>query len=227
MPQMIAALFETRAKAEQALQALIGSGVARDRITVIGEQVGREVSSISGFRDLARDDDLAALHDLPLPEDDSRTFEAGLRNGCALVTARVDRDQMEEAINVVEMFDPVDLDRKSEAWQRSHVDSGSARSGVDVGAPLASGLTAGARAGQTNTSAVPGMGTMTDSTHDVGSGDLRTDETSQSDMGLSSTTATGHRRDEERAGRPGVLELGRGLRRDTNRSGRVRAYGQD
>jgi hypothetical protein len=227
MPQMVAALFKTRAKAEEALQALIGSGVARDRITVIGEDAGREVSSISGFRDLSRDDDLAALQDLALPEEDGRSFEAGLRRGGALVAARIDRDHLEQAINVLEMFDPVDLDQRSEAWQQDHHDSENARSGIDVGGPLASGLTAGARAGQTNTSAVPGMGTMTDSTHDVGSADLRTDEASLSDMGQSSTTATGDRRAEERAGRPGVLEMGRGMRRDTNRSGRVRTYTRD
>lgn len=230
MPHMIAALFETRGAAERALTALIGSGVARDRITVIGEDAGREVSSISGFRDLSRDDDLAALHDLGLPEEDSRGFEAALRHGCALVAARVDRDRMEEAIEVLGMFDPIDLDRRSEAWQQrqgSGVDSGAPDLGApDLGAPLASGLTAGARSGQTNTSAVPGMGTLTEATHDLGSADLRTDEPSLTDMGGSTVTATGRRAD-ARAGEPGVLDLGRGMKRDTNRTGRVRVFGLD
>jgi hypothetical protein len=237
MPQMIAALFENRAAAEQALQALLGSGVARDRIALIGERADREVSSISGFRDLARDDDLAALHDLPLPEEDSRTFETGLRNGCSLIAARVDREQMDEAIRVIDMFEPLDLDRRSAAWQRSDHDQERSPSGSAIGGPLGAGLTGGATAGQTNTAAVPGMGTMTDSTHDVGSADLRTDETSTSDLGLSSTTATGHRREEERAGRPGVLELGGQsatstgrsdrYRREPGRAGRVRTYQSD
>jgi len=73
-------------------------------------------------------------------------------------------------------------------------------------------------------------------------------------MGLSSTTATGHRREEERAGRPGVMEMDQSpdasvatkmapsiggtastrgnakpdlFRRDSTRMGRVRAYSRD
>jgi hypothetical protein len=259
MPQIVAALFADQGQAQRALQALMGSGVARDRIAIVGEGEGREVSSISGFRELsARDDVLAELHDLPLPDEDLQLFEDGLRRGHVLMSARVDRDNMEEAMRVIDMFDPIDVDRESESWARERGGSGPNAGGADVGAPLAAGLTAGMGTGTTNTPAVPGMGTMTDHTHDVGSADLRTTEAGQSgesDLGLSTTTATGQRRAEERAGRPGVLDLdqggadaslaakmapgtggtasGRGntkpdlYRRETVRIGRVRAYSRD
>lgn len=250
MPHIIAALFEDYATAQRALQAMMTSGVARDRIAVVGENAGHEVSSVSGFRELsARDDLLAELHDLPLPDEDLELFEQGLRRGHVLISARVERENMEEAIGVIEMFDPVDMDRRSES--STNRPGASARPGADVGEPLGAGLTGGADAGQTNTAAVPGMGQMTDRTDDVGSADLRTDETSTGDMGRSSTTATGHRREEERAGRPGVMELDQSpdaslatkvapgisgtasahgnakpdlFRRDSTRMGRVRAY---
>ena len=50
MPRIVAALFEDQAAAQRALQAMLGTGVARDRIAITGGSDGREVSSISGFQ---------------------------------------------------------------------------------------------------------------------------------------------------------------------------------
>lgn len=246
MPRIVTALFEDRAAAQRALQALMEAGVARDRIALIGADPGREVSSISGFRELsARDGGAAALHDLPLPDEDVRLFEEGLRRGHALVSARVEAENMEEAVRVIDLFEPLDLDRRSREWQGSQGGgAGGGAGGVDVGGPLAAGLTAGNAAGTTNTGALPGMGSLTTGTHDAGTADPRTREASESDMGLSSTSETGGRREEARAGAPGVLELSGGqsvnpaagqgfsgggdrYRRETNLTGRVRAYSRD
>jgi hypothetical protein len=257
MPHIIAALFEDQARAQRALQGLLEAGVARDRIAIVGEGEAREVSSISGFRELsARDDQTAQLHDLPLPDEDLQVFEHGLRRGHVLMAARVDRENIEEAMRVIDLFDPIDVDRQSEAWSREAGAPHAGAAGADVGAPLGAGVTAGMGTGTTNTAAMPGTGTMTDHTHDVGAADLRTGE---ADLGLGSTTATGHRRDEERAGRPGVMELDQGAqdpsadaslatkmapgtggvasrhgnakpdlyRRESVRIGRVRAYSRD
>ena len=74
------------------------------------------------------------------------------------------------------------------------------------------------------------MGQMAEGTGDIGSADLRTGDTSLSDLGRSSTTAAGGTNAEERAGAPGTLELGAkpGLfRRETGRVGRVRSYVRD
>ncbi len=242
MPRIVTALFEDHAAAQRALQALIAAGVARDRIALIGESEGRDVSSISGFRDLsARDDGLAGLHDLPLPDEDLRLFEEGLRRGHALLSARVDTENMEEAVRVIDLFEPLDLDHRSREWQGGQQGG---TGGADVGGPLAAGLTGGNTAGTTNTGALPGMGSLTYGTHEAGTADPRTREASVSDMGLSSTSETGGRREEARARAPGVLELSQGqtvnpaagqgfsgggdrYRRETNLTGRVRAYSRD
>jgi hypothetical protein len=251
MPQIIAALFDDQGRAERALQALVEAGLGAERITLVGDTRGREVSSISGFRELsARDDDLAALDDLELPPEDIALFRSGLARGHVLVAARVDRTELERGIEVLDLFDPVDLDHRSEAGMR---ESGAA-GGSGPGAPLGAGLTAGADAGQTNTPAVPGMGTLTDATDDLGSADLRTGEGLRSGLGAASTAPAGGRRPETRAGEPGVLETSPGVdaaraaktapaldrattmhgnakpelfRRDTSRIGRVRAYSRD
>ncbi len=242
MPRIVTALFEDRAAAQRALQALMEAGVTRDRIALIGEDPGRDVSSISGFRDLsARDDGLAGLHDLPLPDEDLRLFEEGLRRGHALLSARVDTENMEEAVRVIDLFEPLDLDHRSREWQGGQQGG---TGGADVGGPLAAGLTGGNTAGTTNTGALPGMGSLTYGTHEAGTADPRTREASVSAMGLSSTSETGGRREEARAGAPGVLELSQGqtvnpaagqgfsgggdrYRRETNLTGRVRAYSRD
>jgi hypothetical protein len=250
MPHIITALFESHAQAQRALQAMMETGVARDRLAVIGRTDGSETSSISGFRELsARDDTLVELRDLPLPAEDLRLFEQGLRRGCSLLSARVERPNLEEAIQVIEMFEPVDLDRQTEEWA---VRQGG-MTGADLGAPLGAGLTGGTSSAGTNVESAPGMSAMADDPSGLGTSDLQTTEAGLGDQGRS-TMPAGQRRPEERAGAPGVLELGArsdaqlatkvspnaaataamGLnagtdlfRRETNRGGRVRAYSRD
>ena len=232
MPQMIAALFRDPAQAHQALQSLLQMGIAQNRIVAAGNAEAREISSISGFRSLsARDDTLDALHDLNLPDSDKRLFEQGLRRHCSLIAAQVDRDNMEEAVRVLEMFDPVDLDGSSREWLE---ESGSDQAGADAGAPLAAGITGGSGAGTTTTGSLPGMGLMGEGADDLGTTDLRTDEFSQTHQGSGTTVGTGARRADERADREGVNELAVDTRPDPdqpglmqrhmNRGGRIWAY---
>lgn len=232
MPQMIAALFREPAQASQALQALLQTGIAQHRIVAVGNEDAREVSSISGFRTLsARDDSLEALHDLNLPDADRRLFEQGLHRGCTLIAAQVDRDNAEEAVRVLEMFNPVDLDGSSREWLGSN---DSDQAGADAGAPLGAGITGGSGSGTTTTSTLPGMGLMAEGADDLGTTDLRTDEFAQSNQGSSTTIGTGARRSDERADREGVNELAVDTRpspdqpglmqRHMNRGGRIWAY---
>jgi hypothetical protein len=232
MPQMIAALFRDPAQAHQALQSLLETGIAQNRIIAVGNRDAREISSISGFRSLAvPDDSVAALHDLNLPESDLRVFEQGLRRGLTLIAARVDRENAEEAARVLEMFDPVDLDGSSREWLGS---GGSDQAGVDVGAPLGAGITGGSGGGTTTTGTLPGMGLMAEGADDLGTTDLRTDEFSQTNQGSSTTVGTGARRSDERADREGVNELAVDtqpspdqpglMQRHMNRGGRIWAY---
>jgi hypothetical protein len=252
MPQLIAALFETRARAEEALAALIGTGLASDRLRIIGGSEGGDAAAMSSAEEIATgSEDPTALRGLGLPEEDASAFAAGLSGGGAVLAARVDEAEMDEAIRVVDTFEPIDLDGRTE--ERREAGSGG-MAAADAGGALGAGLSAGGIGGQTNTGALPGMGAMAEGTGDIGSGDLRTQDVGLSDMGRSSATATGAGRDNERADAPGALELGAppdarlateqapgaeqtagmGLnakpdlfRRETNRVGRVRAYAKE
>lgn len=232
MPQMITALFRDSAQARQALQALLEMGIAQQRIVAVGTQDAREISSISGFRALSpHNDSLEALQDLNLPDEDRRVFEHGLHDGCTLIAARVDRDDLEDAARVLEMFEPVDLDSGSREWLKA----GAGRdAGADLGAPLGAGVTGGARAGQTNTGSLPGMGAMAEGTDALGSADLRTGEAGMPNAGARTTVGTGTRRSDERADREGINDLAVAsqpspdqpglMQRHMNRGGRIWAY---
>jgi hypothetical protein len=148
-----------------------------------------------------------------VPAEDRASFEAGLRRGGAVLVAEITGD-LQEAIRIVETFEPSDLDGRTEQAQRGQAGGAGVGEGVDVGAPLAAGLTAGMGQGNTNLESMPGAGTMADDTSTLGTADLRTREMSTGDQGRSAVPAGG-RRSEERAGAPGVRELARG---------RVRSY---
>jgi hypothetical protein len=235
MPRIVTALFKERAQAQQGLQALMAAGIAQTRITTIGLSEGdRDVSSISGFRTLdVPHESHAALQSLELPEGDQSLFRQGLQRGCVLIAARVDRESLDEAIRVLEMFEPMDLDRESREWAEG---SASQAGGADVGGPLGAGLTGGTSGSTTNTSSLPGMGLMAEAADDLGSADLRADETAQPGHGLSTTTGTAARREDARADREGVNELsGSGpapvqaglIERHMHRGGRIRVFGSD
>ncbi|MBM6594769.1 hypothetical protein [Microvirga pudoricolor] len=231
MPHFVTALFDDHAKASAALQALIEMGVTRNHIVAIGLMDGRDVSSISGFRSLsAQEDPGTALSSLGLPADDRATFERGLLAGYALVGGQVTPSEMDRAIDVLDMFGPLELDGPAQ----DRLASRPAEAG-DLGRPLAAGITGGNAEGQTNTGALPGMKSMIDGSDDLGTGDLQTEESARSQGGAGSTVSTGDRRDDRRTDLEGVTGLvspdpapvpgGGPMQRVTNRGGRVWAFG--
>ena len=211
MPRTIAALFDDSARAQGALQALMTAGLSGQRTALIGGQTRAtelgsvQVSSGTGGAQLDA-----------LPAADRTLFEAGLRRGGSVLLADIAGD-MEEAVRIVETFEPADLDGRTET-QRKEAVSGP-QGGVDIGAPLGAGLTAGMGQGNTNLESVPGMGAMVHDPSTLGTADLRTDEMSTGDQDRS-TVAAGAQRSEERAGAPGALELG-----PSTSLGRIRLYG--
>ena len=221
MARTIAALYGNRANAEGALQALVGAGLAGYQSAQIFREEARstEMAPARAVQPAEAGRHSAALEALRLPETDAAEFEEALRNGGCLLSARIEMNNVDQAIAILETFEPLDLDASLTGARRDQ-GAGPGGGGADVGAPLGAGLAAGAGPGMTNTAALPGMAGMAQATHDVGSADLKTREVGRSDMG-SSAVATGEMRSEERTGAPGTMELGR---RDGTRTGRVRAY---
>lgn len=211
MPRLLAALFETSTSADDALRTMLEAGIARDRIALVGtDRAGG--SEMAPFRETPTGGDAHGLRRLGLPTEDVRLFEQGLGRGHVLMTARVEDDAVGEAIRILEMFDPVDLDRRSAERREAAV--GDETGGIDVGAPLGADLAAGMGPGNTNLASVPGAGTLVDDTSSLGTADLRSSVPNPAGRD-GSTLPTGGRAAEERAGAPGVRELV---------AGRVRSY---
>jgi hypothetical protein len=215
MPRTIAALFDSRADAEGAFHALLEAGVAGHQSALLACREPAS-SELAPRRTLSPDHDdvRRALRELRLPAPDTAEFEEAVRHGGCLLSARVDAAAAARAVEIIEAFNPVDLDRPAADRRRSDV-------GTGPGAPLGAGLTAGAGPGLSQTASLPGLAGMAGGADALGSADRRTQEFSRHDAG-SSAAATGSRAPEDRAGTPGVNELA--YRRDIDRSGRVRVY---
>ena len=218
MPRTIAALFNDWPGAERALQALMTAGLSGQRTALIGgETRATELGSVQVSSPTGRAQ-LAAI-----PPEDRILFEEGLSRGGSVLVADIVGD-VDEAIRIIETFEPADLDRHTEERAARSVAAGGPQGGIDVGAPLGAGLSAGMGQGNTNLKSMPGAGAMADDTSTLGTADLRTSEMSTHDQGRS-TVAVGDRRSEERAGAPGVRELGGGGQGSRPDRSRVRLYG--
>jgi hypothetical protein len=211
MAQTIAALFDDPGRAEAALQALMTAGLSGHRTTLIRPEL--HATELTPFRDPASGARLGPEASA-VPAEDRAAFEAGLRRGGAVLVAEILRDP-EEAVRIVESFEPADLDGRTDERRRQAGGAG-VGDGVDIGAPLGAGLTAGMGQGNTNLESMPGAGAMADDASTLGTADLRTGEMSRGDQGRSAIPV-GDRRSEERAGAPGVGEL--------RARPRVRTYG--
>jgi hypothetical protein len=216
MARTIAALFDDPGRADGALQALMTAGLAGHRTTVIRPEV--HASEMTPFRDPSAAGE-ARLGPMAgaVPAADRASFEAGLRRGGSVLVAEIVGDA-DEAVRIVETFGPADIDGVAPSRRQA----GGVGTGVDVGAPLGAGLTAGMGQGNTNLESMPGAGAMADDTSTLGTADLRTEEMSTGDQGRSAVPI-GARRSEERAGAPGVRELGG--RQQGSGGSRVRSYG--
>jgi hypothetical protein len=200
MARTIAALFDDPGRADGALQALMTAGLAGHRTTVIRPEV--HASEMTPFRDPSAAGE-ARLGPMAgaVPTEDRASFEAGLRRGGSVLVAEIVGDP-EEAVRIVETFEPSHLDG---------VEASRRQTGVGTGGQ-----------GNTNLESMPGAGAMADDTSTLGTADLRTDEMSTGDQGRSAVPV-GARRSEERAGAPGVRELGG--RQQGPGGSRVRSYG--
>lgn len=154
MPRTIAALFDSRADAEGAFHALLEAGVAGHQSALLACREPAS-SELAPRRTLSPDHDdvRRALRELRLPAPDTAEFEEAVRHGGCLLSARVDAAAAARAVEIIEAFNPVDLDRPAADRRRSDV-------GTGPGAPLGAGLTAGAGPGLSQTASLPGLAGM-------------------------------------------------------------------
>jgi uncharacterized protein (TIGR02271 family) len=157
----ITALFDSRAEAEEAVQALV-SEVGLDRTSVRVESGATAGTTASGQEDKGF---FASLRDLFIPDEDRHSYAEGLRRGGAMVSARVDDAQIDRAMDVLERYGAVDLDEREAAWRREGWTGGAGEAGV-VGGAAGGVVGASSDGSRTGIAAMPGATTGASSAPD-------------------------------------------------------------
>lgn len=151
----ITAMFDNRAEAERAVQALL-SEVGLDR-SAVRVEAGAEAAA--GGTASAQEDRgfFASLKDLFVPDEDRYSYAEGLRRGGVLVSAQVDDARIDRAMDVLEQHGAVDLDEREASWRKEGWTgyTGAAAAGAGTGAVVG----ASSDGNRTGIAAMPGSGT--------------------------------------------------------------------
>src|SRR5215217_3525086 len=110
----ITALYDTRGAAETARDGLVALGVPSHQIAIRGTEEGA-ARATTGEEDGGF---WASLSDLFMPDEDRSTYAEGMRRGGCLLTTHVPADLEDQALEVLERSDPVDLDQRAESWRQ-------------------------------------------------------------------------------------------------------------
>jgi uncharacterized protein (TIGR02271 family) len=62
---------------------------------------------------------IGALVDLGIPEDQARVYSEGVQRGGSLVTLTASDDRAQEAVDIMNRFNPIDVNRRSQEWTSS------------------------------------------------------------------------------------------------------------
>jgi len=108
----ITALFDSRAEAERAAQALTSQiGLSGSAVRVEAGTGSASGEDDKGF--------FASLRDLFIPDEDRHAYAEGVRRGGAMVSAQVGDDQIDRAMDILEQNGAVDLDEREAEWRKS------------------------------------------------------------------------------------------------------------
>jgi len=214
----VTAMYDTRGAAEAARDGLVSLGVSSGDVSIRGSEGGASASATGSTAGQDRGF-WAELKDLFVPDEDRATYAEGLSRGGHLLTASVPEGMVDEALEVLERSDPVDIDERSQSWRQS----GWTGSATDAGAGYGSGAAGttttgyadaggmGAGTGAVTTAGYTETTTTTSTTGATGMG-LRSD-----DLGAARTRDDGVVERAEEQLRVGKREVGRG-------TVRVRSY---
>ena len=116
--QTVTAMFETRAEAERAAEAL------RSQMSILPGAIHVvDQGSDAGVVDTAntnRDEDkgfFGSIKSLFLPDEDSHSYTEGVRRGDVLVSATVEHDQAGRAMDILEQHGALDYDSREQSWR--------------------------------------------------------------------------------------------------------------
>ena len=127
----LTAMYDTRGAAESARDGLVALGIPADAIAIRGTEDDRDTTTADedqGF--------WASLANLFVPDEDRHIYAEGVRRGGYLLTAQVPESTAEQAREVLERSDPVDIDERAASWRQS------GWTGYEAGKPSYAGASA-------------------------------------------------------------------------------------
>lgn len=151
MERTLSALFDHRSEAMSAVEELVKSGVSRDHISVVSGSEPSELGGGGAAYGTEREEPgfWASLANLFTSDEERRVYDEGISRGGATVIARVDEEQLDQAIDILENHNAVDLDERERNWREG--------AGEDPYMPGAAsvGMTSGASPVPTTSGAPP------------------------------------------------------------------------
>jgi len=131
----IVAVYETRARAQAAKDALLAAGVPESAIQVLDRAEGDAVGGVTRAEDRNQDEGFwGAIKNLFVPDEDRNAYGYAIDRGHAMVlvvpSAGMDRQRV---IEVLEASDPIDFDAKLEEWRQAGYDYSSAPRATERG----------------------------------------------------------------------------------------------
>lgn len=159
MSRSITALFDSRSEAEAARERLTQSRIDADNVKILDQSSGSSGESGSeggGF--------WSSVKDAFMPDEDRHAYQEGINRGGFLLCAKVDEDQADEAVRLLEESDSVDFDERQESWRSEGwqpYSGGSADMGAQaLGGAQGSGMNSGSMGSSGDSYAQPRENTI-------------------------------------------------------------------
>ena len=118
MDRTLSALYDQRDEAMSTVDDLVTLGIPRDNIAMVALSEPGEAAATGAYGAEHEEPSFwDAISNLFVSEDCKRVYEEGISQGGATVIARVDESQMDQAIDIMESHNPVDLDERERVWR--------------------------------------------------------------------------------------------------------------
>jgi len=174
MMRTITAMFDSRAEAERARDALMGLGLNASQVQMHPqEDLTTQATSVREDRGF-----MASLANMFMPDEDRHTYHEGMRRGHFMISAEVEERHVDHAMDALEAAGAVDLDTREAEWR------GQGWQGA------AGGATGGAVIGTSSSTDAMGVSATTDNTTTAHTGTANLASTARTDAS-SATTAHG------------------------------------
>ena len=193
----IVAVYENRAQAEAARDALLNAGIPQTAIEVLDRTSGDAAPGESRIEDRNQDEGFwGAIKSLFVPDDEYNAYHHAIGRGHAMVlvmpTGNMDRSRV---IQVLEASGPLDFDAKLEEWRQAGYDNTGAPRATERGRAeptvTSGGSGTGYRAGTDNSGALGATTPMTPGGGQRVTETVSMPQTTGTQTGATGRTATG------------------------------------